>query len=238
MAEVKSSLEDDIPGDTFTKGALQCFFYVSGMDENYFKRMTTVMTDYALKEMQTDGRSNGTFAGYSFSAKSPFNYTEIIRFLGILLKISLDGRRRGGYMQYFLESKRTVTLGRGLHKEIKGHTPWAKDIMDVKRFKQILNAFRTVGSRLKNVEDKAYQLRNACQAISTGASRTFRMGRYMSFDEGGVASRSRYNPIRQYNKDKPQKFRVDFFVLAASDEYFVYHMEPYQGKNASNAFIR
>ena len=162
----------------------------------------------------------------------------MIRFMGILLKISLDGRRRGGYKQYWVESKRTVTLGRGLSRPVQGHTTWAKDIMDFKRFKQILSGLRTVGERAQNVEDKAYQLRHACQAISTGASRTFRIGRYMSFDEGGVASRSRYNPIRQYNKDKPQKFCVDFFVLAAADNYFVYHMEPYQGKNASNAFIR
>ena len=80
--------------------------------------------------------------------------------------------------------------------------------------------------------------RFSCQAINVGASQTFRMGRNMSFDEGGVTSRSRYNPIRQHNKDKPQKFRVDFFVLAASDEYFIYCMEPYQGKNTNNFFIR
>ena len=238
MAEEKSSLEATIPEDTFTKGALQCFFYVSGMDEDYFKRMATTMTQYAFEKMKKNGRSNGTFAGASFSKKNPFNHVEMIRFMGILLKISLDGRRRGGYKQYWVESKRTVTLGRGLSRPVQGHTTWAKDIMDFKRFKQILSGLRTVGERAQNVEDKAYQLRHACQAISTGASRTFRIGRYMSFDEGGVASRSRYNPIRQYNKDKPQKFRVDFFVLAAADNYFVYHMEPYQGKNASNAFIR
>ncbi len=35
----------------------------------------------------------------------------------------------------------------------------------------------------------------------------------LSFDEGGVASGLRFNPVRQYNKDKPQKVTVDFFVL-------------------------
>ena len=197
MAEEMSSLEDTIPEGTFTKGALNCFFYVSAMDEDYFKRMATTMTEYVFKNMKEDRRSNGTFAGASFSKKNPFNYVEMIRFVGILLKISLDGRRRGGYQQYWLQSKLTVSLGRGLFRPVQGHTTWAKDIMDLKRFQQILSALRTVGHRTQSVEDKAYQLRPSCQAISTGASRTFRMGRYMSFDEGGVASRSRYNPIRQ-----------------------------------------
>ena len=42
---------------------------------------------------------------------------------------------------------------------------------------------------------------------------TFVPGPNLSFDEGGVSSRSRMNPVRQYNKDKPNKFCVDFFVL-------------------------
>ena len=49
----------------------------------------------------------------------------------------------------------------------------------------------------------------------------------MTFDEGGVASRSRMNPVRQYNKDKPNKFRVDFFVLANNSpgKYFIVHLD-------------
>ena len=61
----------------------------------------------------------------------------------------------------------------------------------------------------------------------------------MSFDEGGVASRSRFNPICQYNKDKPQKFHVDFFVLCNNSpgQYFILHCDVYQGKNAENIGI-
>ena len=47
------------------------------------------------------------------------------------------------------------------------------------------------------------------------------------------------NPVRQYNKDKPNKFRVDFFVLANNNngKFFIMHLDVYQGKNASNIGI-
>jgi len=75
--------------------------------------------------------------------------------------------------------------------------------------------------------------------------RTFTPGRNLSFDEGGVASRSRVNPVRQYNKDKPNKFRIDFFVLTNNTKregqseipYFIMHLDVYQGKNAANIGI-
>ena len=40
-----------------------------------------------------------------------------------------------------------------------------------------------------------------------------------------------------YNKDKPDKIRVDFFILAGSQSYLVHHLDVYQGKNASNVSI-
>ena len=49
--------------------------------------------------------------------------------------------------------------------------------------------------------------------------------------------RSRYCPVRQYNKDKPDKFRVDFFVMADTKYYFIYHLDVYQGANKSNIDI-
>ena len=50
--------------------------------------------------------------------------------------------------------------------------------------------------------------------------------------------RSRFCPVRQYNKDKPAKYRVDFFILADAGDYFIYHLDVYQGKNKANIDIR
>ena len=52
------------------------------------------------------------------------------------------------------------------------------------------------------------------------AKHVFNLGPNVSFDEGGVAMRSRYCPVRQYNKDKPEKFRVDFFIMADAKTLF------------------
>ena len=89
------------------------------------------------------------------------------------------------------------------------------------------------------VGDKCHQLRSAIQFLNEHARKTFIPGRYLSFDEGGIASKSRYNPVRQYNASKPDKYRIDFFVLAnaTSGNNFIYHIDLYQGKNSSNAFI-
>ena len=47
------------------------------------------------------------------------------------------------------------------------------------------------------------------------------------------------NPVRQYNKDKSEKFQVDFFVLCNNSpgQYFIIHCDIYQGKNAKNIEI-
>ena len=106
--------------------------------------------------------------------------------------------------------------------------------MQLRIFKQYLSALRVEKKPTQGVNDKAYQLRDLCTRISKAARSTFKPGRYLSFDEGGIASRSRRNPIRQYNKDKPAKYRVDFFILSDSKYFFVYHLDPYQGKNSQD----
>ena len=69
------------------------------------------------------------------------------------------------------------------------------------------------------------------------SKKAFQAGEHLTFDEGGVSCRSRMCPVRQYNKDKPDKYRVDFFVLADAKSYAVLHMDVYQGRNSTNAFI-
>ena len=62
------------------------------------------------------------------------------------------------------------------------------------------------------------------------AKRVFNLGPDASFDERGVTMRSRYCSVRQYNKDKPERFRVDLFIMAEK-HYFIYYLDVYQGKN-------
>ena len=49
--------------------------------------------------------------------------------------------------------------------------------------------------------------------------------------------KSHFCVVRQYNKDKLAKYRFDFFILADSHGYFIYHLDFYQGKNKANIDI-
>jgi len=109
--------------------------------------------------------------------------------------------------------------------------------MTLNRFKQIRGAFHPEDKVASLGKDKCYQLRHILNQLNAAALRAFDMGPFMAFDEGGSPCRSRMCPVRQYNKDKPDKHRVDFYTLSDSKHYFVYHMDVYQGKNDHNAHI-
>lgn len=89
--------------------------------------------------------------------------------------------------------------------------------MSLRRFKRIRGAFHQMNRRALYGGDKCYQLRNALNFLNQAALQTFLPSGNLAFDEGGVVCRSRLWPVRQYNKDKPDKYyRVDFFTLADS----------------------
>ena len=230
FAEAKSTLKEDIPSSTW-ESALDCYFWTSGMNEEFFESLAFDMTEYVHQQLQQVG--NNIFAGYQWS-KKPFTAHEVIQLLGIILNISLDGRAAGGsYRQYFYSSGNAFSIAKNQNYIIDEMKPWAKDITTYPRFTQFLGALRGDISRPTGVEDKGFQLRPFINAVNKGAQRTFVPGRDLAFDEGGVGCRSRRCPIRQYNKDKPKKFRVDFFILACSRMYFIFHIDVYLGKNGS-----
>ena len=92
---------------------------------------------------------------------------------------------------------------------------------------------------IAEISDKCHQLRAAIQFLYEHAKKSFILGRELSFDGGGIANKSRYNPVCQYNSRKLDKYQIDFFVLvnASFGKNFIYHLDVYQGKNATNAFI-
>ena len=108
--------------------------------------------------------------------------------------------------------------------------------MSLAWFKQIRTAFPPESSRSR-VGDKCHQLRYAINKLNYGTYHTFCPGFNLSFDEGGIAMRSRFCLIQQFNKDKPAKFCVEFFILADVPKYFVYHIDVYQEKIDANVRI-
>ena len=160
---------------------------------------------------------------------------EMIRFFGIMLRISLEPRKMGGYASYFMDQS-SLNIGTGYSVHLRGYEPWAKDVMTLVRFKQIRSALHPECGKSAN-NDKCHQLRYFIRLFNYMARDVFYLGPNAAFDEGGVAMRSRYCPVRQYNKDKPAKYRVEFFLLADTDYYNVFHLDVYQGSNKANIDI-
>ena len=98
-------------------------------------------------------RSTSMFLGHKWT-----NITtgEMVRFFGILLRISMEPRKMGGYASYFV-SNPCVSVG-GYSVQLKGYSPWAKDIMSLVRFKQIRSAFHPQAEK-SICGDNCHQLR-------------------------------------------------------------------------------
>ncbi|GMG17619.1 unnamed protein product [Phytophthora fragariaefolia] len=63
--------------------------------------------------------------------------------------------------------------------------------------------------------DRAWKVRPILQTLQRTFRRGYRLGARISFDEGTIPNRSKFNPVRVYNKDKPHNIEV---YLGASDE--------------------
>lgn len=176
----------------------------------------------------------------------PISIEEMHRFIGILLRISLYPIDAGGYPAYFAtEEEEDIFFSTNpVESESifasKGFVAMLKEEyrMALNRFKQIRGAFHPEDKTLANgSEDKCYMLRNALNELNIASLANYVPEPCLAFDEGGSSCRSRRCPVRQYNKDKPDKYRVDFFIMAGSQSRVIYHMDVYQGKNATNVGI-
>jgi hypothetical protein len=123
-------------------------------------------------------------------------------------------------------------------KTLTSFPAWASKVFTLSRFQQIRAAFHPEVGVSKS-GDKVHQLRYALNCLNSASKRAFIPGKDLSFDEGGVATRSKFCPVRMYNQSKPDKFRVEFFMAGNCSKgmYFVIHCDIYQGKNAMNIDI-
>ena len=182
---------------------LQCVMNTTAMSLEFFERLAAQSNKYARSNMKV--RNSTLFIGHKWEN---IRAGEMIRFFGIMLRISLEPRKMGGYSTYFADNT-TLHLDSNYSVKLRGYNAWAKEIMPLICFKQIRSAFHPEAGE-SECGDKCHQLRYFIRMFNYMAKEVFHLGPNVSFDEGGVAMRSRYCPVRQYNKDKPEKFRVDF----------------------------
>ena len=140
----------------------------------------------------------------------------------------------GDYESYFSE---IITFSLSGHSStLRGYNAWAKDIVSFIISKQIRSAFCSE-YHYYNVNDKCYHLQQFIQKVNYMVKNIFCLGPNASFEEGEVATRSWFCPVRQYNNDKPAKYRVNFFILVGTRDNFIYHLDVYQGNNKANIDI-
>jgi len=68
-------------------------------------------------------------------------------------------------------------------------------------------------------------LQHALNTLNTAAGNVMNMSKDLTFDEGGTARGHRRNPTRQFNGAKPQKFRIDHFLLLEAHDCFTHHTD-------------
>ena len=201
----------------------ECVEKFGGLDFNYFNRLTLHSNDYAQNRMK-----NGHFAG---SPWVPISYGEMVRFHGILLRMSIDNRKVGGYETYFSESCSNIQVTQTYVRNLHYLEPWANKIMNFKRFKQIRAAYHHEKTRTSK-GDKCWQIRYVINKLNATSLNTFIPAKHLAFDEGGISCRSRYCIVRMYNPSKPDPYRVEYFVMSSSTfPYEVIYIDIYQGKN-------
>eukprot|EP00644_Phytophthora_capsici_P000560 jgi/Phyca11/100491/e_gw1.4.276.1 len=64
--------------------------------------------------------------------------------------------------------------------------------------------------------DKAWKVRPILQVLEKTFRRGYRLGPRISFDEGTIPNRSKYNPVRVYNKDKPHKYGTKMYMTCCA----------------------
>lgn len=214
----------------------ECFTLVSGLGLESVARLAQNTNCYFHEHIKP--RINNRNNRYHSIAWKDVSVEEMYRFLGIMLKMSLQPIDGGGYAAYFRSSNVSINPGgNATPKVIDGTARSLSHYMSLNRFRQIRGAFHPENKRAAGGGDKCYQVRHAINSFNTSSMMCFETPCNCAFDEGGVGCRSRFCPCRQYNKDKPEKYRVDFFVLSCSKRYTILHLDVYQGKNSNNVGI-
>lgn len=68
--------------------------------------------------------------------------------------------------------------------------------------------------------DKAWKIRPVLQAVERTFCRGYRLGKVISFDEGMMPNRSKFNPMRIFMPDKPSKYGTRFYMTCCADTAF------------------
>ncbi|ETI57225.1 hypothetical protein F443_00440 [Phytophthora nicotianae P1569] len=80
-----------------------------------------------------------------------------------------------------------------------------------------------------NNADEAWKIRPVLQADERTFRRGYRLGKVISFDEGMMPNRSKFNPMGVYMPDKPSKYGTKFYMTCCAETAYCSRVEIYCG---------
>ena len=78
--------------------------------------------------------------------------------------------------------------------------------------------------------DKLKKNRLLIDMVQTTFPSAYELGRHVSFDEGGIATKSKYAPCTQLNNQKPKSRFIEMFMMCCSQTLYCTGLEFYEGK--------
>ncbi|ETN14351.1 hypothetical protein PPTG_22233 [Phytophthora nicotianae INRA-310] len=98
------------------------------------------------------------------------------------------------------------------------------------RFKMITRYLHFASNNAEAAsKDKAWKVRPVLQVLEKTFCRGYRLGPQISFDEGTIPNRSKFNPVRVYNKDKPHKYGTKVYMTCCAETGYCSRIEVYLG---------
>ncbi|POM69866.1 Hypothetical protein PHPALM_13809 [Phytophthora palmivora] len=143
---------------------------------------------------------------------------EVLHVVGLLIARSLCSHMDG--------------LDQHWRTEEDGAIPWGTfgRYMTRDRFTTILRYLHFQNSSAEvPTTDRAWKVRPILQTLQRTFRRGYRLGERISFDEGTIPNRSKFNPVRVYNKDKPHKYGTKVYMTCCAESGYCSRIEVYMG---------
>ncbi|POM63922.1 Hypothetical protein PHPALM_20618, partial [Phytophthora palmivora] len=151
---------------------------------------------------------------------------EILYIVGLLIARSLCGHTDGLDKHWRTEGDGAIPRGT------------FSRYMTRDRFTTILRYLHFQSSSVEvPTTDRAWKVRPVLQTLERAFRRGYRLGSRISFDEGTIPNRSKFNPVRVYNKDKPHKYGTKVYMTCCAESGYCSLIEVYLGASdeAKNA---
>ncbi|KAE9124853.1 hypothetical protein PF010_g5851 [Phytophthora fragariae] len=143
---------------------------------------------------------------YELEAKKPrIEPHELLRCIGLLIARMLAPQTRNfadHWATTWMGAVPTGTLGRYMARNRFAH------IMQHPHF--------TNNAHPKSFTDRAWKVRSVLDTLQKRFAAGYKVPPVLAFDEAIIPSRSRYNPTRQYLKDKPHKWGTKLFMTCCA----------------------